>query len=110
MYDFKLYYEKNKDEIDCLFNHFEDFYYNIRYFKRDGGILRCNFVTPITKNYNTNGGICSQMGGLENRLKEAEENADKICDTYKGMVRKYYKKAGRGPACVNLRLNHHFKI
>ena len=102
--------DKTKEEIHCLFNHFEDYYYNIRYFRRDGGILRCNFVCPLTKCYNTEGGICAQAGGLENRLKEAEKNADLICSEYKGMVKKYYKKKGRNPACVNLRLNHCFKM
>jgi len=102
--------DKNKEMIECLFNHFEDYFYNIKYFQRDGGILRCNYVTPITKNYNQDGGICSQMGGLDKRLEEAEKNADAICKEYPGMVSKYYKKKGRSPECCNLRLNHRFKM
>ena len=46
------------------------------------------------------------MGGLSERLKEAEVNADKIITEFPGWVSKYKKnKSSRNPECCNLRLN-----
>tara|TARA_R100000654_G_scaffold52706_2_gene78820 strand:- start:1395 stop:2156 length:762 start_codon:yes stop_codon:yes gene_type:complete len=101
--------DKSREEIETTYRHFEDYVYNIKYFKRDGGALRCNYISPITKNYNIEGGICAEYGSLAERLKDADIVADEICDEFKGYVSKYYKKKGRSPACVNLRLNHNKK-
>ena len=91
--------------------HFEDFVYNIEYFKRDGIIVRWDGVLVKTNNYNPVGGICSDYGSLELRLKDAEIVADLIVKKYgENIVKKVYKKkTSRNPECVNLRLNHHYK-
>lgn len=103
--------DRSREAIFTPYRHFEDYYSNLRHFKRDGGILRCNFMAPITKNYNPIGGICENMGGLEERLKEAEKNADEIIIEFPKWVSKYKKKkSSRGPECYNLRLNHRAKI
>ena len=80
------------------------------YFKRDGGILRYNGCAPITKNYNPDGGIASEMGSLEKRL-ECQHIADEIIDKFGNrVVSKYFKtKSARGPAAWNLRLNWRIK-
>ena len=103
--------DKSRLPVFTPFRHFEDYTYCIEYFKRDGGILRYNGAAPITKNYNPDGGICTQYGSIENRLKDAEIVADKIIDRFGNkIVTKYHKKkSSRGPACVNLRLNYRAK-
>ncbi len=103
--------DKTRERISTPYRHFEDYFTNLSHFKRDGGILRCNWMAPITKNYNPIGGICENMGGLEERLKEAELNADEICSMFPNWVSKYKKKkSSRGPECYNLRLNSRAKI
>ena len=102
--------DKSRDKIECFRRMYEDFCYDIMYFKRDGGILRYNGASPITKNYNEIGGIASEMGGMENRL-DCESIADEIIDKFGNKcVSKYFKKkSARGPACFNLRLNWRIK-
>mgnify|MGYP000061609651 CR=1 FL=1 len=98
--------DKSREKIDCRYRHFEDFCYNILYFKRDSGILRYNGFAPSTKNYNPIGGIASEVGGMDKRL-DCEKIADEIIDRFGNKcVSKYFKKkSARGPACFNLRLN-----
>ena len=98
--------DKSREKIDCRYRHFEDFCYNILYYKRDGGILRYNGFAPSTKNYNPIGGIASEVGGMDKRL-DCEKIADEIIDRFGNKcVSKYFKKkSARGPACFNLRLN-----
>lgn len=81
-------------------------------FLRDGKIVRFNDILVITDNYTETGGICGEMGSLKARLDYAEIKAQEIEDKYgTKIVRKTFKKkSARGPACYNLRLNHHFKI
>ena len=102
--------DKSRDKIECFRRMYEDFCYDIMYFKRDGGILRYNGASPITKNYNEIGGIASEMGGMENRL-DCEKIADEIIDKFGNKcVKKYFKKkSARGPECWNLRLNWRIK-
>ena len=102
--------DKSREKIDCRYRHYEDFCYNIMYFKRDGGILRYNGSAPITKNYNPIGGIASEMGSLEKRL-DCEHIADEIIDKFGNKcVKKYFKKkSARGPECWNMRLNWRVK-
>tara|TARA_R110000765_G_scaffold245757_1_gene347871 strand:- start:1902 stop:3422 length:1521 start_codon:yes stop_codon:yes gene_type:complete len=104
--------DKSRYKIETTLRHYEDYYFDIMYFKRDKGILRWNGCSPITKNYNIVGGICDEVGGLDNRLKDSEAIADSIIDKFGNKcVNKYFKKkTGRGPATWNLRLNHHFKF
>ena len=97
---------RDLEVIETPYRHFEDYYSCLKHFKRDCGILRCNFMSPITNNYNPNGGICENMGGLAKRLEEAEVNANKIISEFPGWVSKYKKnKSSRNPECCNLRLN-----
>ena len=98
--------DKSRDKIDCRYRHFEDFCYNILYYKRDSGILRYNGFAPSTKNYNPIGGIASEVGGMDKRL-DCEKIADEIIDRFGNKcVSKYFKKkSARGPECFNLRLN-----
>ena len=97
--------DKTRAVIDCRYRHYEDYVYDILYYKRDGGCVRYNGCAPITKNYNPDGGIASEMGGMDKRL-DSEAVADEIIDRFGNKcVSKYWKKLGRGPACFNLRLN-----
>ena len=101
--------DKSRAVIDCRYRHYEDFVYDILYFKRDGGCLRYNGCAPITKNYNPNGGIAEEMGGMDKRL-DCEKIADEIIDRFGNKcVSKYWKKMGRGPACWNMKLNWRIK-
>ena len=97
--------DKSRPIIDCRYRMYEDYVYDILYFKRDGGCVRYNGCAPITKNYNPDGGIAGEMGGMDKRL-DCEAVADEIIDRFGNkVVKKYWKKLGRGPACFNLRLN-----
>ena len=97
--------DKSREKIDCRYRHFEDYVYDILYFKRDGGCVRYNGCAPITKNYNPDGGIAGEMGGMDKRL-DSEAVADEIIDRFGNKcVSKYWKKLGRGPACWNMKLN-----
>ena len=98
--------DKSREKIDCRYRHYEDFVYDILYFKRDGGTLRYNGASPITKNYNPIGGIANEMNGMDKRL-DSEKIADEIIDRFGNKcVKKYFKKKSpRGPECWNLRLN-----
>ena len=102
--------DKSREKIDCRYRHFEDYVYDILYFKRDGGCVRYNGCAPITKNYNPVGGIAEEMGGMDKRL-ECEKIANEIIDRFGNKcVKKYFKKkSARGPACWNLRLNWRIK-
>ena len=101
--------DKSRPIIDCRYRHYEDYVYDILYYKRDGGVIRYNGVSPITKNYNPDGGICGEMGSLEKRL-DCEAVADEIIDRFGNKcVSKYWKKLGRNPATWNLRLNWRIK-
>lgn len=104
--------DKNKLKLSTPYRHFEDYYFNLAYFHRDGGILRWNACSPVTKNYNINGGIAQQCGSMEKRLEVSDKVADEIINEFGSQaVSKYHKKkSARGPACLNLRLNHNLKL
>ena len=103
---------KDRQEMFTSYKHFEDYFFNLAYFHRDGGILRYNNASPITKNYNIEGGICEQCGSLAERMKNCDKVADEIIDEFGSTaVKKYHKKkSARGPACLNLRLNWNYTI
>lgn len=109
---FQLHRLSNRSPISTEYRHFEDYVMCLEYFKRDGIICRINNITPITKNYNPEGGLCSDYGSLEARLKDAELVADKIIEEYpEGWVDKVFKKkSSRCPACWNLKLNYRAKF
>ena len=92
-------------DIEVDVDQWEDYVYSIEHFKLDKKVVRLNNYGIKSNWYNKNGGICSAMGGKENRLNMLEASADVICDKYKGFVSKYYKKDG----LVNLRLNYRVK-
>jgi len=104
--------DRSKTKISTPYRHYEDFYFNLAYFHRDGGILRYNAIAPITRNYNPNGGIAEECGGMDKRLEVCDKVADEIIHEFgSGAVKKYNKKrSARGPACINLRLNHNYKL
>ena len=104
--------DRSKTEISTPYRHYEDFYSNLAYFHRDGGILRYNGVAPVTRNYNCQGGIAEECGGMDKRLEVSDKVADEIIAEFgSGAVKKYNKKrSARGPACLNLRLNHNYKL
>jgi len=103
---------KDRQELFTSYRHYEDYWFNLAYFHRDGGILRYNNASPITKNYNIHGGICEECGSLSERLKDCDIVADEIIKEFgRDAVKKYHKKkSARGPACLNLRLNWFYKI
>lgn len=107
----QIYRSSNRPLPRTNHRHFEDYIYNIEYFKRDGIICRWDGVIPTTKNYNPIGGICSDYGSLEARLADAEKVADLLVNKYGSkIVRKVFKKkTSRNPECVNLMLNHKYK-
>ncbi len=108
---FQLHRVSDRTPIRTDYRHFEDYVCNMEYFKRDGIICRWNYITPITKNYDEVGGICSDYGSLEARLKDAEVIADTIISNYpdKWVKKVYKKKSARCPACWNLQLNYRAK-
>ena len=98
--------DRSREKIDCRYRHFEDYAYNLLYFKRDNGVLRYNGCAPITKNYNPNGGIADEMNGMDKRL-DCESVADEIVTRFgdKACCKYFKKKSARGPATFNIRLN-----
>jgi len=91
--------------ILCEMGHFEDHQFSCEYFNRDGGLLRFNWVALVTKYFELEGGICGQLGGMEARQVEMEENAQLMISLYPKMCRAVEKKYG-----WDIRLNHHYNI
>lgn len=85
-------------------NHFEDYLCNIKYFLRDGKIMRKNNYFPITKNYNKIGGICEMEGSIDLRMEKGSKNANRIIELYPKTCSIVKKKGG----LLNLRLNHFY--
>jgi hypothetical protein len=83
--------DKTRAVIDCRYRHYEDYVYDILYYKRDGGCVRYNGCAPITKNYNPDGGIASEMGGMDKRL-DSEKIADEIIDRFGNKCVSKYRK------------------
>ena len=102
--------DRSREKIDCRYRHFEDYAYNLLYFKRDGGVLRYNGCAPITKNYNPDGGIADEMNGMDKRL-DCESVADEIVTRFgdKACCKYFKNKSARGPATFNIRLNWRVK-
>lgn len=85
-------------------NHFEDYLCNIKYFLRDGKIMRRNNYFPITKNYNKIGGICEMEGSIDLRMEKGGHSAQRIMELYPKTCSIVKKKGG----LLNLRLNHFY--
>jgi len=95
--------ETKKIKVDV--NQWEDYIFSIEHFLKDGKVIRFNNYGIKSKWYNPNGGICSFMGGKENRLQILDESAKDLERKYPKACKVYYKKDGT----PNLRLNHRFK-
>jgi hypothetical protein len=95
---------KDKPLILTPISHFEDHLFSCEYFKRDGGVMRKNWIAIETKYFEEIGGINGSMGGMINRQKIMEVNKNYMLEHYKGMVRAVEKKYG-----WDIRLNHNFK-
>ena len=91
--------------ILCEMGHFEDHQFSCEYFLRDGGLLRFNWIALVTKYFELEGGICGQLGGMEARQEQMEENAQVMVSLYPEMCRAVEKKYG-----WDIRLNHHYNI
>ena len=96
--------DRDKHQIHCDVDHFEDFQFTMEHFLRDGGVVRFNGIGLKTKYFETKGGICESLGGLDNRKKQMDENAIYMKERYGDMCRVTHKKFG-----TDLRLNHFFK-
>lgn len=68
----------------------EDVENSIRYYLRDGGVLRFNHVALKTKFKNTKGGL----GGLEGRIKANQEAAEYLHKEYPDLTRIKIRKNG----------------
>ena len=97
--------DRDKHQIHCDVDHFEDFQFTMEHFLRDGGVVRFNGIGLKTKYFETKGGICESLGGLEARQIQMNENMNYLADRYGDMCRVTHKKFG-----TDLRLNHFFKI
>ena len=91
--------------ILCEMGHFEDHQFSCEYFLRDGGLLRYNWIALVTKYFELEGGICGQLGGMDARQEQMEENAMVMLSLYPDMCRAVEKQYG-----FDIRLNHNYKI
>ena len=96
---------QNTKNIKVFENQWEDYIFSIEHFLKDGKVIRFNNYGIKSKWYNHDGGICSFMGGKQNRLQILEESAKALEEKYPKACKVYYKKDGT----PNLRLNHRFK-
>ena len=92
------------EEPEVSIAHGEDFEFSVKLFKRDGVLLRYNYITVKTKHY-AKGGICDTYGGEEEREIKAKKNLEYLVDTYPGAFTLYKKKNGKH----NLRVNPYYK-
>lgn len=91
------------EPIYTEYEHFEDVWFSLAHFTKDG-IVRFNDISVDTK-YFGEGGIQSQFGNKENRMKYAEEVANEFVDIW-GSDMVSIKKNKWG---VALQLNHRYK-
>ena len=96
--------DKNKYIIHSTFDHLEDYQFSIETFLRDGGVLRFNNFSMITKNFEK-GGISDTYGGKELRLKATKQLCEEFYHQYGTACRIVKKKD-----YYNIQLNHHYKI
>jgi len=96
--------DEDRPEIKTEVGHFEDFYFSIGHFLRDGGVVRFNSYGLVTKLFG-DGGICGSLGGKNNRKQEMAENAEIMADTFgKDILTITSNKWG-----VGLKLNSKYK-
>ena len=99
-----LILDKKKDIIFCDVGHFEDFQFTFEHFIADGCVVRFDRYGISTKYFELKGGICGDLGGMENRRKQMEENAHYMVARYGDMCKIKIKKYG-----YDLRVNHFYK-
>ena len=97
-------FDRDKDMILSDIGHGEDYEFSIQTFIRDGGVVRFNFVAIKTKYFETEGGICGSLGGMEARQIEMEENCKWLVSQYPSACRLIKKKYG-----YDVRLNWRYK-
>ncbi len=95
---------RDKPVLQTPISHFEDHLFSCEFFKRDGGVMRKNWIAIETKYFEPQGGITGHMGGMKERQKIMEINKDYMVEQYGNMVRAVEKKYG-----WDIRLNHHYK-
>ena len=89
-------------EIKIDIDQWEDYLVSVEHFYIDGKVIRLNNYGIKSRWYSPDGGICSAMGGKENRMAMLEESGRALCDKYPRAMSLYYKKDGT----PNIRLNH----
>ncbi len=73
--------DPNLPEIKTEVGHFEDFYFSIGHFLRDGGLVRFGAYGLETKLFG-DGGICGSLGGKAKRKEEMIKNAEIMAETF----------------------------
>jgi hypothetical protein len=99
-----LIIDKSKPIIHCDVGHFEDFQFALEHFLADGGVVRFDKYGIKTKYFELEGGICGQLGGMNNRQVEMKVNALYMRERYGDMCRIKIKDYG-----YDLRLNSFYK-
>ena len=84
----------------------EDYLLSVEHFNIDKKVIRLNKYGIKSKWYNAEGGICSAMGGKENRINMLDESAKQLCSKYPDAMKVYYKKDN----LPNIRLNWRYKV
>ena len=91
-----LILDRTRDTILCDMGHFEDMQFTCEYFLEDGKVIRFNKYGITSKYFELQGGICGELGGMEERQKEMDENGEYMCERYGDMVKIKMKKMGYG--------------
>lgn len=93
---FGIINRKYKDRKDLLttINEKEDVERSIKYYIKDGGVMRFNYISIETKYYRNPGGMQSEM---KNRKEEALKSAKYLTDTYPQYTNLYLKKKSGYP-------------
>ena len=84
--------------------YFEDMLFTCEYFLEDDVVVRFNKYGITTKYFELKGGICGDLGGMKERQKEMEENAEYMLDRYGDMLKLKMKKWG-----ADLKFNYTYK-
>ena len=93
--------EHSKKKIRTNINHFEDYLFSILHYIRDKNVLKAANVCLKTKCFNTSGGICNQLGGLNNRKGEAVQNGDLLESHFGDLL---YLKHSKKYDIINIQL------
>ena len=100
-----LILDRTRDTILCDIGHFEDMAFTCEYFLEDKKVIRFNKYGITSKYFELQGGICGELGGMEERQKEMDENGEYMCERYGDMVKIKMKKWG-----TDLKMNYRYKL